>query len=139
LTGGSGGYIYIKTTNEFAENSIDEAAEISATGGYSVGNHTSGAGGVIVFDENFHIPFKQVHANGGVANDQGEGGCRNGAAGTVWMVQNDTLVVDNNKTDSTQFTTVRMPGAVQQEEKVMHTIIPADAKKKKKKKITQGD
>jgi hypothetical protein len=70
LTGGSGGYIYIKTTNNKKENEIDEEARISARGGYSIGEHSAGGGGVIVFDDNFHIPFKQVSAIGGVAGTQ---------------------------------------------------------------------
>ena len=113
LTGGSGGYIYVKTTNTYKENTIDKESKISARGGYAIGDHAAGSGGVIVFDDNFHIPFRQVSAAGGVAEDQGKDGCNNGAAGTVFMVKNNTLVVDNNRTQTTSLTFVQVPNVTE--------------------------
>ena len=50
LAGGSGGYIYVSTTNVNANNTIDSRAKISANGGYGFLGSYSGSGGVIVFD-----------------------------------------------------------------------------------------
>lgn len=56
LQGGSGGYIYVNTTNKFNTNSFDPNSTISAKGGYGMGGAYSGSGGVIVLDGSFDIP-----------------------------------------------------------------------------------
>lgn len=65
LQGGSGGYIYVNTTNRYQANSYDSEAMISAKGGYGMGGAYSGSGGVIVLDGFFDIPEEQVVMNGG--------------------------------------------------------------------------
>jgi hypothetical protein len=67
LPGGSGGYIYVKTTNANKENSFSADSTIEARGGYAIGDNTSGSGGVILFDGGFNFSSDQVFANGGVA------------------------------------------------------------------------
>lgn len=57
-----------------------------------------------------------MSAVGGKAEDQGTDGCRNGAAGTVYMVKNDTLVIDNNNTMTTRPTIGRVPQNVEEGE-----------------------
>lgn len=77
-----------------------------------MGEHASGSGGVVVFDDNFYINSHQVHVNGGVAEQDPDGdGCKNGASGTIWYRKNDTLVVNNNESNSTAYTVVRVPSA----------------------------
>ena len=95
LPGGSGGYIYVKTTNANKENAIAAESTIEAKGGYAIGDHTSGSGGVIVFDGGFSVPTDRVVVNGGVAQRKTESGCANGAPGSVFRVEDDSLVIDN--------------------------------------------
>ena len=58
LAGGSGGYIYVSTTNNNSENSIDPDSTISAVGGYGIQGSFSGSGGVVIFDLNFTLPIE---------------------------------------------------------------------------------
>lgn len=51
LEGGSGGYIYVSTTNLLKNNTISDVASISAQGGLGIGSYSGGSGGVIVFGE----------------------------------------------------------------------------------------
>ena len=50
LAGGSGGYIFVSTTNSYNPNIIDPKITISAVGGHGIQGSYSGSGGVIVFD-----------------------------------------------------------------------------------------
>ena len=52
--GGSGGYIYINTQNDYHKNNVIEAgAIISAHGGYGKNKGFGGSGGVVVFGKQF--------------------------------------------------------------------------------------
>merc|ERR1719181_1851610 len=42
LSGGSGGYVYIKTTNAHNDNKISDDSRVEAQGGYAIGEYTSG-------------------------------------------------------------------------------------------------
>lgn len=97
LTGGSGGYIYIKTQNIRAQNNISQNFSVEAQGGFGIGGQYGGSGGVIVFDGGFSLNETQVTTAGGAAiNAPGNtNGCGNGGAGTVWYRNLDRLYVDN--------------------------------------------
>ena len=109
LQGGSGGYIYVKTSNMNNTNSIDKEAKITAKGGIGVGKTGGGSGGVIVFDDAFEIPSEQVEANGGKSDHETEDGCANGAAGTIWYKPKDFLLVDNQFLPSNKKTVIKVP------------------------------
>lgn len=109
LPGGSGGYIYVKTANAHNENSLEAGSRVEARGGYGIGEFTSGSGGVVVFDGGFNVPQDDVHVNGGVSDQDTESGCGNGAAGTVYRVEEDSLVVDNKGIRLEAATTVAIP------------------------------
>lgn len=63
LSGGSGGYIYIQTSNRFAPNLVNSTVE--AKGGSGNGNGFGGSGGIIVFDGNFSLDMNLINAAGG--------------------------------------------------------------------------
>ena len=44
---------------------------------------------------NADLAWEHVIVNGGIAENQREDGCANGAAGTVFMKNSDILVIDN--------------------------------------------
>lgn len=129
LAGGSGGYIYVATSNQYNENRIDPVATISAVGGFGTQGAFSGSGGVIVLDDNFAIPVEQVSANGGTADVETEGGCGNGAAGTIWYRPEDALYVDNKDTETDKMTVVTIPPASQ---------VPEQPEVLAKKLVVQG-
>ncbi len=55
MTGGSGGYIYVKSLNKLNQNSIGNTFRVEAQGGYGSNGNYGGSGGVIVFDGGFSI------------------------------------------------------------------------------------
>lgn len=59
--GGSGGYIYVNTTNKKGANQIAANVTVEAQGGYG---SNGGSGGIVVF-ENTVINATQVNAAGG--------------------------------------------------------------------------
>lgn len=63
--GGSGGYIYVNTTNKRGSNQIAASVTIEAQGGYG---SNGGSGGIIVF-ENTVINEAQVNAAGGASTN----------------------------------------------------------------------
>jgi len=97
LTGGSGGYVYIKTLNRAADNDIGEKFRVEAKGGNGANGNYGGSGGVIVFDGNFNVRTQQVSAAGGGAYNSklNEDGCGNGGAGTLYIKNQSRLIVDN--------------------------------------------
>lgn len=113
LSGGSGGYIYVKTTEAISQNSISDGARIEAKGGYAIGDdiqHTSGSGGVVIFDGGFSVAHSNVVVNGGVGPEENNvKGCRNGASGTVYDKQLDQLTVDNRGTPVLSRTVLTIP------------------------------
>jgi hypothetical protein len=80
-------------------------------GGHAIGDYTGGSGGVVIFDGGFTVPVDRVMVNGGVADRVEETGCANGAAGTVYYTETDTLVIDNKGIKLTAATTVNIPEA----------------------------
>ena len=110
LPGGSGGYIYIKTTNEHKkENTLSSDSTIEAKGGYAIGDYSAGSGGVIIFDGGFSLSTDQVYANGGKSQRDDESGCANGASGTVYRVNDDSLVIDNKDIKVESSTVLSIP------------------------------
>ena len=99
-----------------ANNTIDSRAKISANGGYGFLGSYSGSGGVIVFDKNFTLPIEQATAYGGVSDVDTEGGCGNGAAGSIWYKTEDSLIINNNKTVTDKMTVIKIPPQSQVEE-----------------------
>ena len=59
--GGSGGYIFVKTSENSGENKVD--GTIEAFGGNGLGGGFGGAGGVVVFDAN--LPAEKITVRGG--------------------------------------------------------------------------
>mmetsp|Transcript_41110 Transcript_41110/g.62471 ORF Transcript_41110/g.62471 Transcript_41110/m.62471 type:complete len:179 (+) Transcript_41110:424-960(+) len=109
LNGGSGGYIYIKTTNQFGNNTFDDST-IQALGGFGKNRGYGGSGGVIVLDGDFNREdvLKNFDVYGGKAGPDYDTarplGCGNGASGTVYHIQNDLLLLDNNRKTTTKST-----------------------------------
>ena len=68
LPGGSGGYIYMRTGENYKSNKVDSAAMIEAKGGYSLGTNTAGSGGIVILD-NFTLNFSNIAVNGGLSED----------------------------------------------------------------------
>jgi len=63
--GGSGGYIYISTSNTRFNNSVGVSSTIQAQGGFGIGASFGGSGGIIIFDGNFTMNQNQTSAAGG--------------------------------------------------------------------------
>jgi hypothetical protein len=109
LNGGSGGYVYINTLNEYTKsNVISSGAIISATGGYGKNRGFGGAGGVVVFGKHFRGSTFGVKVHGGGTGvqyaDAKPQGCGNGGAGTVYMAHEDMLRIDNGGLITNKFT-----------------------------------
>jgi hypothetical protein len=117
LNGGSGGYVYINTTNNFKENYMSMSSTVSAIGGYGQNKGFGGSGGVIVFGPKVRTGVFNVRAEGGDGGsyyqDASPAGCANAAAGTAFFWALDLMLVHNwNKTSDkyTQFSaTTRHP------------------------------
>jgi hypothetical protein len=67
LSGGSGGYIYISTKEEFEVNVISPDSEIQANGGLGLLFGNGGSGGVIIFDQTFNPTSGIIEAKGGLS------------------------------------------------------------------------
>lgn len=64
--GGSAGYIYVNTVNKYnISNTNGNTTYVQAIGGYGFGQGHGGAGGVIIFDNNFSMPEERVDARSG--------------------------------------------------------------------------
>lgn len=98
------------TFNHEKNNTLSEDSTVSAIGGMGIGDSAGGSGGVVVFDNQFHLGSGQVRVNGGQADSDELGdGCKNGGSGTIYYKFNDTLVADNAEMNSTAFTIVKVP------------------------------
>ena len=109
LNGGTGGYIYINTENQYTKNNvISSGAIVSAIGGYGKNKGFGGAGGVVVFGKHFRGSTFDVLVHGGGTGfqyaDAKPQGCGNGGAGTVYMAHEDMLRIDNNGIITNKFT-----------------------------------
>lgn len=56
------------------------------------------------------MPQNRVITNGGVASVESENGCANGASGTVFRIEADSLNLDNKGIPVTAATTISIPG-----------------------------
>ena len=110
LNGGSGGYIYIKTSNEYNQNYVDKDSKISAAGGFGKNKGFGGAGGVVVFDGSMRSGFLNTLIHGGLSgsvyNKTEPIGCGNGAAGTIFWKTSDILKSHNRNFITTKFTQI---------------------------------
>lgn len=113
------------TTNNKGENQLHRHARISAVGGHGVGHAGAGSGGVIVLEGGVESkvlnstnetekPFElDLDASGGLSDyTTGEpdyDGCANGAAGTIFFREFDTLIVDNKNKITDKFTRMEAP------------------------------
>jgi hypothetical protein len=86
--GGSGGYIYVNTTNKFLPNLLSKDISIESKGGFGT---SGGSGGVIVLEGLFFLDDSQVIAVGGSSTNKSQiaSGCGDGAAGTVYTKSNN--------------------------------------------------
>ena len=85
---------------------------LSAQGGIGIGAYGGGSGGVIVLDDQFSMSSGKINVNGGVGERNATGDfCQNGGAGSIYHVYNDTLVINNDGTNTTSRTLVRIPSA----------------------------
>jgi len=112
LQGGSGGYIYVRTGENYKKNFVEKAAKIEAKGGYSLGDYTAGSGGMVVLDS-LQIEFNNIVVHGGLSHNKNKSGCANGAAGSLYIMDTDMLVIDNNNYPVAAATTVKIPKARQ--------------------------
>ena len=64
---------------------------------------------MVVFDGTFNVAQNNVIANGGVAQKESDSGCGNGAAGTVYRVDEDSLIIDNRGIKVESATGVTIP------------------------------
>jgi len=98
LHGGSGGYIYINTSNEVTSNYVSPGAQIQARGGFGKNRGFGGAGGSVVGGLEFAYIFN-VDTEGGLAGDGYKNaepaGCGNAAAGTSYYWTLDLMLIDN--------------------------------------------
>eukprot|EP00347_Sterkiella_histriomuscorum_P024011 403332615 len=108
--GGSGGYIYIKTTQNITKNSIESGARIVANGGHGKNGGNGGAGGQIIF-EKLLIDINYVTANPGQTLDYMNNIdlrqtqiCRNGGPGMIYFVDLDLLSINSAATPTTKKT-----------------------------------
>lgn len=100
----------MRTLNNNKKNSISDKSRIEAKGGYSSGEDvTSGSGGIVIFDGGFEVPQNRVITNGGVASYESENGCANGASGTVFRIEEDSLNLDNKGIPTLASTTIEIP------------------------------
>lgn len=112
--GGSGGYIYINTTNKQLSNQINRDVRIEAEGGHGT---NGGSGGIIILAGGFNIPDEQLSAAGGASTNKNltdDSGCSNGAAGTTYFITNDNttrLLVDNKGRPTPKQTVLVAPEA----------------------------
>ena len=104
LSGGSGGYIYVHTTNLHESNSIHPEATISATGGHGVGKAGAGSGGAIVLDGGLVLATQKIDASGGLSAE-----CSHAAAGSIWIRHEDRLVIDNKDKVTVKYTLISAP------------------------------
>ena len=121
-SGGSGGYIYIRTAQTGGDNDIDPDARITALGGYGKNFGVGGAGGVIVAEvtDDLNLDVSAMDAHGGLAGDgwisndaddpsAGSPACGTAAAGTVYLtdeLMGGHLDVHNAYYASDRFTVV---------------------------------
>eukprot|EP00347_Sterkiella_histriomuscorum_P018113 403346737 len=108
--GGSGGYIYIKTSQNITKNSIESGARIVANGGHGKNGGNGGAGGQIIF-EKLLIDINYVTANPGQTLDYMNNIdlrqtqiCRNGGPGMIYFVDLDLLSINSAATSTTKKT-----------------------------------
>ena len=121
-SGGSGGYIYIRTAQAGGDNDIHPDARITALGGYGKNFGVGGAGGVIVAEvtDDLNLDVSAMDAHGGLAGDgwisndaddpsAGSPACGTAAAGTVYLtdeLMGGHLDVHNAYYASDRFTVV---------------------------------
>lgn len=107
MNGGSGGYIYINTTNKRNDNYISNDARIEARGGFGKNKGLGGSGGVIVGGKNFRHIFNSI-ADGGLGGSYYDNSifanCANAAAGTQYFWSLDLMIIDNKNHLSDKYT-----------------------------------
>ena len=106
-SGGSGGFVYVSTSNHKNENKIDPYFTIGAVGGSGIEGGFGGSGGIGVADGNLTVESNNVRAGGGRALNSTES-CANGAAGTFYTAASDKLIIDNQDHDSTVWTKISL-------------------------------
>ena len=109
MNGGTGGYIYIETQNNYdVDNFISADSTIDAIGGYGMNEGYGGAGGVIVYGPKFKGGVFASRVHGGEAGSKvvNPEGCGNGASGTYYLARQDMLIIDNNSITTNKVTQV---------------------------------
>lgn len=94
MNGGTGGYIYIETQNDYdVDNHISAESTIEAIGGYGRNDGYGGAGGVVVYGPKFKGGVFTTRVHGGEAGSKVKAqelkpeGCGNGASGTYYLAR----------------------------------------------------
>jgi len=106
LHGGTGGYIYINTSESLARNYVSSGVRIQAKGGYGKNRGYGGAGGIVVGGSTFTYIFS-IDAEGGLAGPTGgrwNRTCGNAAAGTTYFWALDLLLIENKGHMSNKWT-----------------------------------
>ena len=65
--GGTGGYVFMATHNNYGDNKISEETLVSARGGYGTRGGAGGSGGIIVIAGNETVPVENADASGGMS------------------------------------------------------------------------
>jgi len=84
--------VYIHTYEEFNNNSIGDAALLTAKGANGLDGGYGGSGGIIYL-WNFNLPTEQMNAKGG--GTDASDSCYLGGPGTIYYHDEDLLIVDN--------------------------------------------
>ena len=108
LNGGSGGSIYLKTSEVYDTNNVSWWSEIEAMGGNGKNKGFGGAGGTIYYDGTFDSGIFMAEISGGLGGNGNENrtikGCDAGASGTAYWSGEDSLMLDNRNHDSDKVT-----------------------------------
>jgi len=97
IMGGTGGYVFIKTSEAGDDNKFDTYAKIECMGGNGKNNGHGGSGGIVFFDGTNSLGLNNIRINGGL----GDNGWRierfgtNAASGTAHWTALDALLIDN--------------------------------------------
>lgn len=112
MNGGSGGYIYINTSEKNGLNKIYWKASVEVIGGYGKNKGFGGAGGTVYFDGSFKQGPRTTYIHGGLGGNEYQDpelkGCGNGASGTAYWKVYDVLMANNKDHNSNKVTNVQV-------------------------------
>jgi hypothetical protein len=109
LHGGSGGYIYMNSRNQYEVNEFDFDSRIYANGGKGYNKGYGGAGGIIYFGDKIGDGIYNAFTDGGVGGAAYLGErkeCATGSHGTIYWQLHDLLYLNNEINESSRKTQI---------------------------------